>query len=97
MVSNRTYHKLSSNGLGFVELEPKPADHRQNRIYPVSRFSFPSFQSLDLDLDLSLSQLVLSLRLVGVFIHEVLLHLNKKPQVIHIRVFLEVKRTCGKY
>ena len=27
--------KLSSNGLDIVELEPKPVDHRQNRIHPA--------------------------------------------------------------
>jgi hypothetical protein len=35
MVSSRSHQKLSSNGFDLVELEPKPVDHRQNRIYPV--------------------------------------------------------------
>ena len=34
MALSRTYQKLSSNGLDLAELELKPVDHRQNRIYP---------------------------------------------------------------
>jgi hypothetical protein len=33
MASRRTYQKLSSNGFDLFELEPKPVDHRRNRIY----------------------------------------------------------------
>jgi hypothetical protein len=35
LASRKTYQKLSSNGLDLAELEPKPVDHRQIRIYPV--------------------------------------------------------------
>jgi hypothetical protein len=34
MALSRTYQKLNSNGLDLAELELKPVDHRQNRIYP---------------------------------------------------------------
>jgi hypothetical protein len=36
MASSQTYQKLSLNSLDLVELEPKPVDHRQNRIYPLA-------------------------------------------------------------
>jgi hypothetical protein len=39
-VSSRTLQKLSSYGLDLAELEPKPVDHRQNRIYPVRSRSY---------------------------------------------------------
>jgi hypothetical protein len=42
LVSSRTYQKFSSNGLDLVELlEPKPLDHRQNRIYPAEATDAP--------------------------------------------------------